>query len=198
MTGMAQDRDIAAFDRRAAGYDSGGLGELHRRIVASAAELAGRAAPAPGRVLDVGCGTGLLLRLLADRWPGAELLGVDPAPNMLAVAASDSRIRCLAGVAERLPIAEGSVDLVVSTTSFDHWADQGLGLAECARVLRPGAPLVLTDLCSPLLIPTLLFGRRDRARTVGRMEKLFSSNGFRPVSWHSSLPLLKSVIAEKS
>ena len=43
--------------------------------------------------------------------------------------------------AERLPFADASFDLVVSAMSFDHWADQELGLAECARVLRPGGSL---------------------------------------------------------
>jgi ubiquinone/menaquinone biosynthesis C-methylase UbiE len=38
---------------------------------------------------------------------------------------------------EHLPYADGTFDLVVSTTSFDHWSDQGAGLAECARVMTP-------------------------------------------------------------
>ena len=41
------------------------------------------------------------------------------------------------GAAERLPFADASFDLVVSAMSFDHWADQELGLAECAPVLLP-------------------------------------------------------------
>jgi ubiquinone/menaquinone biosynthesis C-methylase UbiE len=47
-------------------------------------------------------------------------------------------VRLEQGVAERLPFADASFDLVVSVLSFDHWSDQELGLAECARVLRPG------------------------------------------------------------
>jgi len=43
--------------------------------------------------------------------------------------------------AERLPWPAATFDLVVSTTSFDHWADQRAGLAECARVLAPGGCL---------------------------------------------------------
>ena len=72
------------------------------------------------------------------------------------------------GTAEQLPWPAATFDLVVSTTSFDHWADQRAGLAQCARVLAPGGCLVLADLFSVLLLPTLLAGRRDKARTRRR------------------------------
>lgn len=45
-------------------------------------------------------------------------------------------------------------DLIVSTTSFDHWSDRQAGLVECARVLRPGGRLVLVDELSRWLVPT--------------------------------------------
>jgi ubiquinone/menaquinone biosynthesis C-methylase UbiE len=41
------------------------------------------------------------------------------------------------GVAEELGYPGGTFDLIVSTTSFDHWDDQQAGLVECARVLLP-------------------------------------------------------------
>ncbi len=138
---MARDRDVAAFDARAPGYEDGWLGRLHHEIADRTAELALACVPAPHRVLDVGCGTGYLLRQLAVRVPeAAELTGIDAAPSMIEVAAAltaDDRVRYRTGVAEQLPLPAGTVDLVVSTTSFDHWADQRAGLAECARVLVP-------------------------------------------------------------
>src|SRR5260370_26441100 len=82
-------RDVAAFDERAAGYDQGWLGRLHHDIADQTAEIALTASAAPERVLDVGCGSGYLLRLLASRCPdAAELAGVDPAPGMIKVAAA--------------------------------------------------------------------------------------------------------------
>ena len=169
---MTRDRDIAAFDARAGGYEGGWLGRLHQQIADRTAELALAVAPGPRRILDVGCGTGYLLRELAGRCPQAvELVGVDPAGGMIAAARAaggDDRLRYVEGTAEGLPFAEGSFDLVVSTTSFDHWADQQAGLAECARVLVPGGWLVLTDLFSGWLTPTLVGGRRiRRGPTVG-------------------------------
>jgi hypothetical protein len=73
---------------------------------------------------------------------------------------------------------------VVSTTSFDHWSDQRAGLGECARVLAPGGRLVLVDQFSVWLIPTLVVGRRGRARTPRRAGRLLVDAGFTSVAWH--------------
>jgi ubiquinone/menaquinone biosynthesis C-methylase UbiE len=185
---MPYDRDVRAFDERAASYESGMLGRLHMDISGRVADLALSLLPAPRRVLDVGSGTGYLLGLLAGRLPGAqELAGVDPAPGMIAVArdrAADERLRFTEGTAERLPAVDGHYDLVVSTTSFDHWPDQAAGLAECARVLAPGGYLVLVDQFSPLLWPTLLAGRRGKARTRARATRLVTAAGLRSPRWH--------------
>jgi ubiquinone/menaquinone biosynthesis C-methylase UbiE len=181
-------RDVAAFDERATGYDQGWLGRLHHDIAGQTAEIALTATAAPERVLDVGCGSGYLLRLLASRCAGAtELAGVDPAPGMIKVAAAsaaDQRLRFSVGVAEHLPFRDGSFDLVVSVTSFDHWSDQQAGLAECHRVLVPGGHLVLVDQFSGWLVPTLLFSRSGKARTKRRANRLLDAAGFGPVAWH--------------
>ncbi len=185
------DPDVGAFDERAVRYESGWLGTLHRDIVDRTIDVALAAVQSPQHVLDVGCGTGQLLRLLAGRLPGAkDLTGVDAAAGMIAVAersahAADKRLRYLMGTAEHLPFPDAGFDLVVSTTSFDHWADQQAGLNECGRVLAPGGSLVLADLISPLLLPTLALRRhRGRARTPRRVERLLNAAGFRQVRWH--------------
>jgi ubiquinone/menaquinone biosynthesis C-methylase UbiE len=185
---MAGDRDVAAFGERAQGYDEGWRGELHHQIADRTADLALTCVPAPRRILDVGCGTGYLLGRLAARAPQAEALaGIDAAPAMIAVAtgaATDSRLRFVAGAAERLPWPAGTFDLVVSTTSFDHWADQRAGLVQCARVLAPGGCLILADLFSALLLPTLLAGRRGKARTKRRATQLVTAAGLHSPQWH--------------
>jgi ubiquinone/menaquinone biosynthesis C-methylase UbiE len=186
---VAHERDILAFEQRAPRYDEGWLAKLHHEIADRTAEVAVQCVPAPRRVLDVGSGTGYLLGRLAERLPQtAALIGVDAAQQMVAVAtarATDPRARMLRGVAEHLPFADGVFDLVVSTTSFDHWQDQLVGLRECARVLVAGGQLVLTDQFSNWLLPTLLASRRGKARTQHRASVLVSAAGFRSIEWQS-------------
>ncbi len=184
---MTRDRDVAAFDARAPAYESGWLGRLHQQIADRTADLALTLAPAPRHILDVGCGTGYLLRQLAARCPQAELAGIDPAPAMIEAAraaAGGDRLQLVAGTAEDLPWPAGTFDLIVSTTSFDHWADQQAGLAQCARVLAPGGWLVLTDQFSGWLWPTLIGSRRHKARTRRRATPLLTAAGFRAIQWH--------------
>jgi ubiquinone/menaquinone biosynthesis C-methylase UbiE len=185
---MARDRDVAAFGERAQRYDEGRLGRLHHQIADRTADLALSCVPAPKRILDVGCGTGYLLDRLAARAPQADALtGLDAAPAMIEVArnaATDDRLSFVVGTAEQLPWPAGTFDLVVSTTSFDHWADQRAGLAQCARLLAPGGCFVLADLFSALLLPTLLAGHRDRARTKRRATCLLTAAGLHSPQWH--------------
>ncbi|UXA08408.1 class I SAM-dependent methyltransferase [Mycobacterium sp. SMC-2] len=184
---MPPHRDVAAFDERAAGYDRGWRGRLHHEIADRTAHLAVATVTAPEYVLDVGCGTGYLLQLLARRYPNAKhLCGIDPAPQMVSVAttlARDPRVSFKRGAAEELDYADRAFDLVLSTTSFDHWSDQLVGLMECARVLRPGGRLVLVDRFSMWRLPTLAVTRRRKARTRHRAERLLLQAGFRSPKW---------------
>lgn len=170
---------------------------MHAEICARTLDKALSVEPAPSRVLDVGCGTGLLLRGLAHRLAGdgQELIGVDPADGMVETAtalANDGSLRFSRAVAEDLPFPDAYFDLVVTSTSFDHWADQRSGLEECARVLTGAGHLVLTDLFSPLLVPTLLFGRR--ARTRKRASVLLDGAGFRTQKWERAYRLIIATV----
>ena len=96
----------------------------------------------PGaRVLDVGCGTGVFLRLCADR--GAEVAGVDAAAGLLDLArdARAGRRPASADMAD-LPYADDSFDLVTGFTSFFFADDIVRALSEARRVARPGAPVI--------------------------------------------------------
>lgn len=204
---MERDRDVAAFDRRAVSYEYGWRAAWHARITARSADIATRVAPGARRILDVGCGTGALLRTLANRLPAAiELVGVDPAAGMIAtgraVPALDPRITLEQAAAERLPLPDAAFDLVVSVTSFDHWADQRVGISEVARVLAPGAPFILVELCARWLALTVTLGRRPRARTPHRVERLLAAADLQPLRWElvdglGTLPLVQAVIARR-
>jgi ubiquinone/menaquinone biosynthesis C-methylase UbiE len=136
-------------DRAADEYDVGRAGRWRAKVAERSADVALAATPVPLRVLDVGCGTGLLLRELVDRLPNVlEIVGVDPSPDMLRVARENTseRVRFVPAAAEQLPFGDGRFDLVVSTMSFHHWPAQEAGLAELGRVLAPDGALVLIDL----------------------------------------------------
>jgi len=98
-------------------------------------------------VLDVGCGTGYCTRMLEKRYKRAKIIGLDLAPAMVNRASQQhSRWRkggYLAGDAERLPIASGSVDLVFSNLAL-QWCDPDAVFSEFTRVLRPGGTLLFS------------------------------------------------------
>jgi SAM-dependent methyltransferase len=95
---------------------------------------------APGRrVLDLGAGTGKLTAGLLDA--GAEVTSVEPDPEMLAeLRRALPDVRALAGGAEAIPLADGSVDAVVAGNAM-HWFDMDVAGPEIARVLAPGGTL---------------------------------------------------------
>lgn len=199
---MAHHRDIKAFDDRAQTYERDWKGKMHLDIATRSVARALTDRGTPKRVLDVGCGTGQLLRLIAKQLgDDCELLaGIDPAVGMIEEAishADDPRLVFSVGVAEEIAFPELHFDIVFATTSFDHWADQRVGLKECNRVLAAGGGLVLTDLFSLWLSPTLLL-RRGRLRTKHRAAKLLEEVGFSSVTWYPLYrPILSTAVATK-
>jgi len=108
----------------------------------------------PGdHLLDIGCGTGILLASLSASTPDAKLSGVDPSPEMLEKARRklDETVSLTHSCAESLPFPDASFDVVVSTSAFHYFRDPPAALREMARVLRPQGRLVVTDWCHDYL-----------------------------------------------
>jgi ubiquinone/menaquinone biosynthesis C-methylase UbiE len=130
----------------------------------------------PRSLLDVGCGTGRLLRAARARWPNAEMIGVDPAKGMLEVARHlTPGVTFHAGLAESLPLPDASVDVVLSTISFHHWKDQAAGVREVARVLRPEGYFFLTDVSAPAWFSRLF--HQPRVHSPAQLRTLFTEAG---------------------
>jgi ubiquinone/menaquinone biosynthesis C-methylase UbiE len=92
-------------------------------------------------VLDLAAGTGKLTEILARS--SGDVIAVEPVDGMRRVLeARLPGVRALAGTAEAIPLADGSVDAVFVAEAF-HWFDLGRAPAEIARVLRPGGGLAV-------------------------------------------------------
>lgn len=156
----------AMFDRIASVYDvmnSVMTAGLHHRWRSRAADLA---AVGPGdRVLDVATGTGDLAVELARRVaPGGEVVGSDFSEGMLAVARrkagpAGAPARFEWGDALDLPYADG--EFAAATVGFGarNFADLDRGLAEMARVVRPGGRVVVLEITTPSKPPLSTFFR---------------------------------------
>lgn len=149
-TGVTLDHAAAVYDWLAPVMTLGLETRLHRQVIASLA------LDRPLDVLDIGCGTGGLTRLIADRMPpgGGWITGIDAAEKMIAVArrkAGPRRVRFEAALAEELSFPPASFDRVVSTFFFHHIDAQlkARAIAEIWRVLRPGGRAVILDVDIP-------------------------------------------------
>ena len=90
-------------------------------------------------IADIGCSTGFLLEDLRVAYPDALLIGIDLLAARLRKAhEAVPEARLLHADACSLPVADASVDAVVSANLLEHIADDGLALSEIARVLKPG------------------------------------------------------------
>lgn len=110
----------------------------------------------PGRILDVATGTGDLAIAMARRIRAVQVLGVDLSEQMLAVARRkiearglDGRIVLDRGDAERLAVADASVDVATVAFGVRNFGDLGAGLRELARTIKPGGKVVILEFSRP-------------------------------------------------
>jgi len=103
----------------------------------------------PRRALDVGTGTGAVARLLAERWPDAEVTGVDVSPGMVAEARRLGSERYELGDASKLPYDDGTFDLVTLNNMIPFFG-------ELARVTAPGGHVAISfsmGASTPIWVP---------------------------------------------
>jgi ubiquinone/menaquinone biosynthesis C-methylase UbiE len=135
----------ATWSSAGAHYD-----EVSRGIADSIEHCVLRLAPKPGeRILDLACGTGWASRAVIAAAPGASVVGVDIAGELLAAARSRAaeqqlRIEYRQGDAERIPFETATFDAVISTCGIMFATKQEAAASELARVTKPGGRFGIT------------------------------------------------------
>jgi arsenite methyltransferase len=99
--------------------------------------------------VDVGCGTGPVARRMASRSSRAQIIGVEPSPELVEharrLAEGIANLRFETGKGEALPFEDGAADAIIFHTVLCHVVNPVELLAEAMRVLRPGGRLVVCD-----------------------------------------------------
>lgn len=147
----------AMFDGIAARYDllnriiSLGIDQRWRKKTVASLEIGAEA-----RVLDLATGTADLAIMVARTHPAAQLVGLDPSRNMLAVgtrkvkeAGLDDRVTLVEGDAESLPFPDSSFDHICMAFGIRNVPDRAKALREMARVTRAGGRIAILELAEP-------------------------------------------------
>ena len=149
-------------------------------------------------VLDVGCGTGTLTVQIKLAEPQATVIGLDPDPDVLRMAAAKAHkagidLRLERGSAASLPFEADEFDVVVSSLAFHHLIPsvKRMALAEALRVLHPGGHLWIVDFGPPrtrigqaATAPLrILDGRTNTEDNFeGRLPQLIEAAGFQQIA----------------
>ena len=139
------------------GYDVDELASLPTECTASFAGIGNPLAIGPMHpgetILDIGCGAGMDLLLAGKRvGPEGRAIGIDMTDAMVerarnsAIASGMKHVEIRKGDATALPVADGSVDVVISNGVLNLVPEKELGFSEIVRILRPGGRLHLADI----------------------------------------------------
>ena len=140
-------------------------------------------------ILDLGCGTGRFCEALATHFD-AGVVGVDPSTKMIGHAKrkqAKGRVHYAIGLAEAIPMASNSMDVIFMSMVFHHFHEPRLVAGECFRVRRREAPVFLragaldrvpTYPYVPFF-PTSVPLLRERLPPVSHMREVFEAIGFR-------------------
>ena len=145
------------------------------------------------KVLDLGCGTGVILKEISSINSDVELFGLDLSENMIAKATQrlGTTANLSVGDAENLPYADNTFDLVCCVESFHHYPNPKKALSEINRVLKNGGLFLLCDTWTRSPIRQILnfFIRFSSDGDVhiyseNEISKLLKVTRFEMVSWN--------------
>ncbi len=166
-----------------------GLGARFAERVVGAVQI-----PATIRVLDAGCGTGRLARVIKAGRPASEVIGLDADLRILSIARQkaaqrDLDVKFFEGSIERMPFPDGSFDLVYSVLVLHHLPEEIKAKAcrEMFRVLRPGGWAIIADFAPPhgwaatAVASVMRWFERTADNFAGRIPPVLRAAGFDPI-----------------
>jgi len=143
------------------------------------------------KILDVGCGTGAAVFLLADLLPEGKACGIDISDGMIQKAQAkipremSERIEFREGSSDKIPYPDEFFDGLICTSSFHHYPDPIKALKEMQRILKPGGEVLIFDAARDLSLYVWLWDRFLRTfekghicyYTTRELEKLLRESG---------------------
>lgn len=141
----------SAFEKAATSYDVAAV--LQKEVASRLVERMDYMSMKPGAILDAGSGTGFVSELLAQRYPNAKITALDLAFNMLKQAKGkrsfkqrwNKNFNYVNAEVENIPLADASVELVISGLTLQWCQDLPQVFAEFKRVLKPGGLLLFSS-----------------------------------------------------
>lgn len=147
-------RSRAAYNKKAKGYDDSFEGKFtlsYNRLLAQRAEIKDGDA-----VLDVACGNGRLLAMLAERC-AIKGYGIDIAEEMAAQAKlQNPGMQFTAGSCEHLPYPDAVMDIVTVSAAYHHFPHVDIFAREACRVLKPGGKIYIAEVYYPFF-PRIIY-----------------------------------------
>ena len=184
-----KENSKSAFNQQAATYDKDIKGQHARSLYPALLE---KLSHIPFQsALDLGCGTGEMLKLILQKDPHKELYGIDISEEMLAVAKSKlpEQVQLFLGDSELLPFSDGSFDVVYCNDSFHHYPAPQNVLREVRRVLKPGGTFLIGDCWQPFIGRVIMnafmrYSKEGDVKIYSKAEMIsMLSECFREVSW---------------
>ena len=187
-----KERSKSTFNQQADTYDEDIHGQHARTLYPV---LWSKLAHIPfQRALDLGCGTGEMMKMLLQSDDQRELYGIDLSEKMLSVAEGklSGKVQLVLGDSEHLPFVDNFFDVVYCNDSFHHYPDPENVIREVQRVLKPGGTFLIGDCWQPLIGRAIMnfYMRHSREGDVKiySKEEMISllSKCFHDISWEQA------------
>lgn len=157
-------------------------------------------------VLDVGCGTGEVLKSISEEYPDVRLYGIDISEEMLKQAKAKLNRKAVlsAGDADHIPFTNNEFDLIVCTDSFHHYPNPQQAVDEFYRMLKTGKFLALCDFWKPFPIRQMMniflpYSNEGDVKVYSKQEiiRFLQKSGFKNIDYSQTDRSGYCVVAQK-